>query len=175
LFRSFELGHSILSFDWAQDGEPFDAAHGREPAERLVEPFRVSIFGLPWRDIARIHYSPFTISGPWSLYEYFASQVWARDFGFKDFKQRRSTWLRQHALRPLGLLAGKVRQDNFWGGIRTQPEGVVKPCSCASMSKCKVIRFSNSSGAGASATLKSIVLIYALHFLQKSTRKPFSS
>jgi hypothetical protein len=35
-----------LSFDFAQDGEPFDPAHGREPAERPVEPFRISNFVL---------------------------------------------------------------------------------------------------------------------------------
>ena len=45
-YEFIKIRISILSFDWAQDGEPFDAAHGREPAERLVEPFRVSDFVL---------------------------------------------------------------------------------------------------------------------------------
>jgi hypothetical protein len=35
-----------LPFDLAQGGESFDAAQDREPVERLVEPFRISIFGF---------------------------------------------------------------------------------------------------------------------------------
>jgi hypothetical protein len=45
-FGYLDFGHSILSFDSAQDGElvepPFDSAQGGE----LVEPFRVSDFVL---------------------------------------------------------------------------------------------------------------------------------
>jgi hypothetical protein len=33
-----------LPFDLAQGGESFDSAQDREPAERLVEPFRASDF-----------------------------------------------------------------------------------------------------------------------------------
>ena len=35
-----------LPFDLAQGGESFDAAQDREHVERLVEPFRISIFGF---------------------------------------------------------------------------------------------------------------------------------
>jgi hypothetical protein len=41
-----------LSFDFAQDGEPFDAAHGRESAERLVEPFRPALARHDWNKLA---------------------------------------------------------------------------------------------------------------------------
>jgi hypothetical protein len=36
------FGNSNLPFDLAQGGESFDSAQDREPAERLVEPFRIS-------------------------------------------------------------------------------------------------------------------------------------
>ena len=52
----------------------------------------ISCFGLPSPsrdrdgigrcDIARIHCTRLSISGASSLYPYFASQVWAREFGF---------------------------------------------------------------------------------------------
>jgi hypothetical protein len=45
-FGHLNFGYSILSFDFAQDGESFDSAQDREPVERLVEPFRVSGFVL---------------------------------------------------------------------------------------------------------------------------------
>jgi hypothetical protein len=37
---------SDLPFDTAQGGESFDSAQDREPAERLVEPFRASCFDI---------------------------------------------------------------------------------------------------------------------------------
>jgi hypothetical protein len=36
------FGNWNLPFDLAQGGESFDSAQDREPAERLVEPFRIS-------------------------------------------------------------------------------------------------------------------------------------
>jgi hypothetical protein len=41
------FGDSNLPFDLAQGGESFDFAQDREPVERLVEPFRISSFGIP--------------------------------------------------------------------------------------------------------------------------------
>jgi len=35
-----------LPFNLAQGGESFDSAQDREPVERLVEPFRISILGF---------------------------------------------------------------------------------------------------------------------------------
>ena len=49
---------------------------------RILNLFRISYFGLPWRDIARIHFASLSILGASSLYAYVASQVWARDFVF---------------------------------------------------------------------------------------------
>ena len=55
LSRVLNIWILILSFDsfglealdrFAQDGEPFDATHGREPVERPVEPFRTSDFDI---------------------------------------------------------------------------------------------------------------------------------
>jgi hypothetical protein len=42
LFGHLDFGNSNLPFDLAQGGESFDFAQDREPAERLVEPFRIS-------------------------------------------------------------------------------------------------------------------------------------
>jgi hypothetical protein len=36
------FGNWNLPFDLTQGGESFDSAQDREPAERLVEPFRIS-------------------------------------------------------------------------------------------------------------------------------------
>ena len=46
-FGHLYLVYCGLPFDFAQGGESFDFAQDREPAERLVEPFRVSYFVLP--------------------------------------------------------------------------------------------------------------------------------
>jgi hypothetical protein len=43
-FGHCDFEHSDLPFDLAQGGESFDSAQDREPAERLVEPFRASCF-----------------------------------------------------------------------------------------------------------------------------------
>jgi hypothetical protein len=58
-FGHLNFGHSILPFDFAQDGElvepPFDSAQGGE----LVEPFRVSDFVFRICEIkAGVSYAP---------------------------------------------------------------------------------------------------------------------
>jgi hypothetical protein len=45
-FGHLDFGNLNLPFDLAQGGESFDSAQDREPAERLVEPFRISILGF---------------------------------------------------------------------------------------------------------------------------------
>jgi hypothetical protein len=45
-FGHLDFGNLKLPFDLAQGGESFDSAQDREPVERLVEPFGISIFGF---------------------------------------------------------------------------------------------------------------------------------
>jgi hypothetical protein len=45
-FGHWDLANLNLPFDLAQGGESFDSAQDRESAERLGEPFRISIFGF---------------------------------------------------------------------------------------------------------------------------------
>jgi hypothetical protein len=49
-FCHLDFGNLNLPFDFAQDRESFDFAQDREPVERpverLVEPFRISIFDI---------------------------------------------------------------------------------------------------------------------------------
>ena len=116
-----------MSFDWAQDGEPFDAAHGREPAERLVEPFEFGDSACPPRPETG------TGSGGATLLEYTIVVSLFQDHGLctHTLQARSGPGISelQHALHLFYLLTGKAGEGPFRGGIRIQPEGVVKPCS----------------------------------------------